>query len=84
MFEPVGFRKQIYCIEENTCNIVEIFRCPLQSFGAPTVIRRPRNRSPFALPCYAPGSLICVFASVLKKKENNFFHFFLQKSVFKC
>jgi len=46
MFEPKAFRKQIYCIEESTCDIVNVgtFRCPSQSFGAPIVIRRPRNR----------------------------------------
>ena len=27
------FQKQIYCIEESTCDIVGTFRCLLQSFG---------------------------------------------------
>jgi len=34
MFEPEFFRKLMYCIEENTCDIVGTFRCPPQSFGA--------------------------------------------------
>jgi len=38
MFEPGLFRKQIYCIEENTCNIFGTFR-------------RPGNCAPFN---YAP------------------------------
>jgi len=38
MFEPELFRKQIYCIEENTCNIFGTFR-------------RPGNCAPFN---YAP------------------------------
>jgi len=28
MFEPEVFRKQIYCIEESTCDIVGTFRLP--------------------------------------------------------
>jgi len=28
MFEPKVFRKQMYCIEESTCDIVGSFRCP--------------------------------------------------------
>ena len=34
MFELEVLRKQMYCIEESTCDIVGTFRRPLQSFGA--------------------------------------------------
>jgi len=34
MFEPEVFRKQVYCIEESTCDIVRTFRLPPQLFGA--------------------------------------------------
>jgi len=34
MLEPEDFRKQIYCIEKSTCDIVGTFRRPPQSFGA--------------------------------------------------
>jgi len=34
MFEPEVFRKQMYCIEESTCNIVGTFRRP-RSDSAP-------------------------------------------------
>jgi len=34
VFEPELFRKQIYCIEESTCDIVGTFQHPQQSFGA--------------------------------------------------
>jgi len=34
MFEPEIFRKQIYCIEKSTCDIVGTFRRHPQSFGA--------------------------------------------------
>jgi len=46
MFEPEVFRKQLYCIEESTYDIVGTFRRSPQSFGAPVVIRRPGNCSP--------------------------------------
>jgi len=62
MFEPEVFRKQIYCIEESTCDIVGTFRSLPQSFGAPPqwfgasiVIRRPGNCDPLSPPHYAPG-----------------------------
>jgi len=34
MFEPEVFRKQMYCIEKRTCDIVGTFRRSPQSFGA--------------------------------------------------
>jgi len=46
MFEPEVFRKQMYCVEESTCDIVGTFRRPPQWFGAPMVIRRPGNCVP--------------------------------------
>jgi len=36
-------------VEEITCDIAVTFRRPLQSFGAPIVIRRPGNCAP---PCH--------------------------------
>jgi len=30
MFEPEVFQKQIYCIEENACDIAETFHRPAQ------------------------------------------------------
>jgi len=47
-FEPEVFRKQMYCIEASTCDIVGTFRQSLRLFGAPIVIRRPKNCSPLA------------------------------------
>jgi len=46
MFELEAFRKEIYCIEESTCEIVETFRRHKQTFGAPAVIQRPGNWPP--------------------------------------
>jgi len=40
-FEPEVFRKQIYCIEESTCDIVGTFRRPMQSSDTPAVILSP-------------------------------------------
>jgi len=38
MFEPVVFRKQMCCIEENTSDIVGTFRRPSQSFSARGIV----------------------------------------------
>ena len=38
MFEPEVFWKQMYCIEESTCDIVGTFRRPSQSFGARGIV----------------------------------------------
>jgi len=38
MLEPEVFRKQMYCIEESTCDIVGNFRRPLQWFGARGIV----------------------------------------------
>jgi len=43
MFETVVFQKQMYCIEESTCDIAGIFRLPLQLFGAPCSDLAPRS-----------------------------------------
>jgi len=43
IFEPEVFRKQMYCIEESTCDIVGTLRRPPQWFGWHVVIRRPGN-----------------------------------------
>ena len=42
MFEPEVFRKQMYCIEERTCDIVGTFSAPS------ALIRRPGSCAPFA------------------------------------
>jgi len=48
MFEPEVFQKQMYSIEESTCDIVGPLRRPTQWFRAPVVIRRPGNFPSFA------------------------------------
>ena len=59
-FEPEVFRKQMYCVEECTCDIVGIFwlpgnhSTPPQYFSAPRVIRRLGICAPFPLR-YAPA-----------------------------
>ena len=35
MFEPEVFRKQMYCTEESTCDIVETFRRPRSDLATP-------------------------------------------------
>ena len=50
MFKSEVFRKQMYCIAENTCDIVGTSRRRPQWFCAPLMIRRPLNDS-------APGEL---------------------------
>jgi len=69
MFEAEVFWKQIYCIEESACDIVETFQRPAQWFGAPfsdstppavirppIVIRLPGNCALFP-PSLRPKSL---------------------------
>ena len=53
VFETEVFRKQMYCIEESTCDVVGTFCRPPQPFGVPIASRRPGNcaRRP---PRYAP------------------------------
>ena len=61
------FRRQIYCIEESTYDIVGTFRHLQQSFDAPAVIQRPhrklapRELCPPCPPRCAPelASLLC-------------------------
>jgi len=48
MFEPEVFRKQMYSIEESTCDVVGTVRRPPQSFGASIMIWRPGNCAPLA------------------------------------
>jgi len=38
VFEPEVFRKQLYCIEESTCDIDGTFKRPSQSFGARGIV----------------------------------------------
>jgi len=50
MFEPLVFRKQMYCIEESTCDIAETSAPPqpnrATAVGAHIVIRCPGNCAP--------------------------------------
>jgi len=51
MFANEFFRKQMYCIEDSTCDVVGTFGA-FRSDSAPpspTVIRRPGDRSPLPL-----------------------------------
>jgi len=48
MVDPEVFRKQIYCIEKSTCDIVGTFRRP-HSVSAPVEL------FPLCPPGYAPG-----------------------------
>ena len=52
------YRKQMYCVEESTCDNVGTFRRPVQSFGAATVILLPGICVPLVPPRYAAASLI--------------------------
>jgi len=49
MFEPEVFRKQMYCIEESTCDNVG-------TFGTPIVIWRPGHFAPLAPTRYIPDA----------------------------
>jgi len=48
------FRRQIYCFEESTCDIVGTFRCLQQWFSAPIVNWRPGNCASLAHPSLHP------------------------------
>jgi len=50
MFEPEEFRKQIYCIEESTCDVTLLGHAPPESFGSLMVIRRPGNCASLVTP----------------------------------
>jgi len=66
MFEPEVFRKQMYSIEENTCDIVGTFLRPTQESGAPAVIWRPGNCA------HLPPSLRpCTLANNLQASDKN-------------
>ena len=70
MFEFDVFRKQMYCIEESTCDIVVTFRRPPQSFDA------PRNDSALGELCppwplsLRPGLLAWVEADPSPDQQN--------------
>jgi len=70
MFEFEVFRKQMYCIEESTCDIVWTFRRPRSHSALSVVIRRPGNCSPLA-PSLRHCDRINVswFCQVLKKMK---------------
>ena len=53
MFEPEIIRKQIYCIEESTCDTVVAFRRHPQWFGARAIVPLSLRR-----PCPQPHSLL--------------------------
>ena len=67
MFEPEVFRKQMFCIEESTCDVVGTLRRPSQSFGAPRSDSAPRQSCPprYA-PAYKPTSLSALLISAVK------------------
>ena len=69
MFGPEVFRKQMYCIEESTCDIVETFRQPRSHWASPAVIQRLGNCAPLTPPCQAPG----VATGLGRKKAENCF-----------
>jgi len=54
MFEPDVFLKQMYCIEESTCDTVRTFRHPPQWFGAREIVLPQR----YAPACRAAKNLI--------------------------
>jgi len=51
MFETKVFRKQMYCIEESTCDIVETLR----ALPTTILIQRPGNYDPFITPLSTKG-----------------------------
>jgi len=69
------FRKQMYCIEGSTCDIVGNFRHPPQSFGAPIVIQRPANCSLLAPPSLRPCNSIIAKLRPTKEANQSFFVF---------
>jgi len=87
MFEPEVFRKQMYCIEENICDIVGTFRRPPQSFGALVVTRRPGIVTPFAPllhPCLLLKLFFCNYSRKCSYQQNfaNELFFMFQKLKF--
>jgi len=68
MFEPELFRKQNYCREASTCDVVGIFR-------GPAVIRRPRNCAPLVTPLLTHMLGVFKISQITLK----FFHYFLKK-----
>jgi len=70
MFEPEACQKQVYCVEESICGIVGPFLRPPQSFGAPIVIRCPRNCAPLPLLV----TLLCMLSLHLFKVFNRVLH----------
>jgi len=74
MFETEVFRKQIYCVEESTCDIFGTFIRPPQRFGAPAVIWRNHGGSaPGKLcPRYAPVLTCRIHSLWLRERHNTF------------
>ena len=70
MFEFQVFRKQMYCIEENTCDIVWTFWCPRSHSTLHVVIRRPGNCSPLVTPL-RPYKCQLVLLGFEKKKYSS-------------
>ena len=79
IFEPEDLRKQMYCIEEGTCDIVGIFwrprnhSGPPQSFRAPRVIRRPGNCAPLPFH-YAPADWTIISAGLTIRQTRHARH----------
>ena len=57
MFQFEVFRKQMFCIEESTCDIDRNFRRPPWRFGAPILIWGPGNCVPLAPSSLRPCAL---------------------------
>jgi len=55
MFEPEVFRKQMYCIQESACDVVETFWRPHKHSVPPAVCQSPQSDSaPVDLRLLAP------------------------------
>jgi len=63
MFEPEVIRKEIYCIEESTCEIGKTFRRPQLRFGASRSDSAPGELCYLAPRLYASGSVMCTTSS---------------------
>jgi len=55
MFEPEFFRKQIYCVEESTCDIVGTFWRPPAVIRHPHIDLAPGKYAPLSPRRYAPA-----------------------------
>jgi len=67
MVETEVFGKQLYSVEESTCDFVGTFWRPPQCFSAPVVIRLPGNFASLAPPSLHP----CTLADNLPVSDKN-------------